>query len=141
MSQSKQKTEITQPANRRYRWIYYAVLWLAFTKLFFYAQDWFSIDPKNESRVLNNLYYACDGFFHVLVVFAAYKTGLWFSRWVIPLLLFFGFRFLILLSFVLFETEDWNLDLPFITKNFFVLCGIACLYLTIKDLIRWRQKS
>lgn len=136
MQKQDPRTGNTQAGGHRYRWIFYAVLWLAFTKLFFYAQEWFSTDPNNESRVLNNLYYAVDGFFHVLVVWAAYKTGTWFSRWVIPLLVFFGARFLLLTSFVFFESENWNLDVPMLTQVLFVLCGICCLYLTINDLIK-----
>lgn len=136
MQQQQVKTGTTQANGRPYRWIFYAVLWLAFTKLFFYAQEWFSIDPNRESRVLNNLYYAMDAFFHVLVVYAAYKTGTWFCKWVIPLLVFFVARFFLLASFVVFETDEWNLDVPMLTQVLFVLCGISCVYLTIKDLIK-----
>lgn len=136
MQKQDQRTGNTRQEDHRYRWIFYAVLWLAFTKLFFYAQEWFSIDPNNESRVLNNIYYASDSFFHVLVVYAAYKAGAWFSMWVIPLVVFFAARFLLLTSFVFFESENWNLDVPMLTQVLFVLCGIACLYLTIKDLIK-----
>lgn len=136
MQQPKGKTGNTQANGHRYDWIFYAVMWLAFTKLFFYAQDWFSIDPNRESRVLNNIYYASDGFFHVLVTYAAYKAGTWFSKWVIPLVVFFAARFLLLASFVFFESDKWNLDVPLLTQVLFVLCGICCVYLTIKDLIK-----
>lgn len=144
MPQEKVKTGITQANDRRYNWIYYAVLWFAFTKLYVFAQDeWFSIDPKRENTVLNNLYYSVDGFGHVLIMYAGYKVGAWFSRSLIPLLIFFFLRFLLLVSFLITNVEhprtDWNIDMPWYTSLFFVLFGFGCVVLTIKDLINRKR--
>lgn len=136
MSQSRKKTEFTPANGPRSNWLFYAIILLAFSSLWLYAQDWFDIDPKRENRVLNNIYYAVNALFQALVVYAGVKDKAWFSKWIIPLSVFYWFVFAVLASFVFFESEDWNLDLPFITQMFFILCGLCCVYLTIKDLIK-----
>lgn len=141
MQQSNKKMGFTQAKDPRFKWLFYAIIFLAFSNLWLYAQDWFDIDPKRESRVLNNIYYAANGLFQALVVYAGVKARVWFSTWIIPLLIFYVFAFLVLASFVLFESEDWNIDLPFVTRTFFILCGLGCVVITILDFIRWRQKS